>query len=111
MRRFTKWLAMAVVVTIGLLTGSFETRAEETESPVSQSQVSCNDDAVRKMLITFALDRGITNHPVLGEAHIRGEHCEILLSTDSGRELGYVEYLAVGYKWFPVIHFYDWPNK
>jgi hypothetical protein len=63
MRRLTKWLTMAVVVTIGLLIGSFEIRAEETASPVSKSQVSCNDDAVRKMPITFALDRGITNHP------------------------------------------------
>jgi hypothetical protein len=58
MRRFTKWLAMAVIVTI--LGGSFKNWAEEAAPTVSQSQASCNDDAVRKMLISFARDRGIT---------------------------------------------------
>ena len=64
---------------------------------------SCNDDAVREMLVSFVLrPRGI-NNPVLGEAHIRGKSCEIMVRTDTGKEVGYIHYSASGYKWAPVL--------
>jgi hypothetical protein len=98
MRRFTKGLAMAIVVTVGLLGGSFEIWAEEAAPTI---YASCNDDAVREMLVSFVLrPRGI-NNPVLGEAHIRGKSCEIMVSTETGKEVGYIH--ASGYKWAPVL--------
>jgi hypothetical protein len=76
MRRFRKGLAIAAIVTIGLLGESFEVWAEETVPTISQTYASCNDDAVREMLVSFVLrPRGI-NNPVLGEAHIRGKSCD-----------------------------------
>jgi hypothetical protein len=103
MRRFTKGLAIAAIVTIGLPGESFEVWAEETAPTISQTNASCNDDAVREMLVSFVLrPRGI-NNPVLGEAHIRGKSCEIMVSTDTGKEVGYIHYSASGYKWAPVL--------
>jgi hypothetical protein len=111
MGRFAKSLATAAVGIIGLLGGSFEIWAEGTASTSSRSQASCNDDEVRKGLIRFARLNLGTNDAALGDPHISGEYCVILLSADSSRELGYIRYSAAGYKWFPVIWFYDWPGK
>jgi hypothetical protein len=103
MRHFTKGLAIAAIVTIGLPGESFEVWAEETVPTISQTYASCNDDAVREMLVSFVLrPRGI-NNPVLGEAHIRGKSCEIMVSTETGKEVGYIHYSASGYKWAPVL--------
>jgi hypothetical protein len=103
MRRFTKRLATAAAVAVGLLGGSFEIWAEETAPTISQTDASCNDDAVRKMLVSFVLrPRGI-NNPVLSEAHIRGKSCEIMVSTETGKKVGYIHYSAFGYKWAPVL--------
>jgi hypothetical protein len=114
MRCFTKRLAIAAVVTIGLLGGSFETWAEEPAPTLSQSDASCNDDAVREMLVSRVVrPRGI-NNPVLGEAHFRGKYCEIMVSTDTGKYVGYIHYSAVGYKWAPVLRvepLTGWPAK
>jgi hypothetical protein len=114
MRRFTKGLAVAIVVTIGLLGESFEIWAEEAAPTISQSDASCNDDAVREMLVSRVVrPRGI-NNPVLGQAHVRGEYCEIMVSTETGKEVGYIHYRAVGYKWAPVLRvepLTDWPAK
>jgi hypothetical protein len=43
-----KGLARLVVVTIGLLGGSFEIWAEDTAPTISRPEASCNDDAVRE---------------------------------------------------------------
>jgi hypothetical protein len=103
MRRFTRGLAIAAIVTIGLPGESFDVWAEETVPTISQTYASCNDDAVREMLVSFVLrPRGI-NNPVLGQAHMRGERCEIKASTDTGKDLGYIYYRAVGYKTAPVL--------
>ena len=103
MRRFAQGIAIAAIVTIGLLGGSFDIWAEETVPTISQTYASCNDDAVREMLVSFVLrPRGI-NNPVLGEAHIRGKSCEIMVSTETGKEVGYIHYSASGYKWAPVL--------
>jgi hypothetical protein len=103
MRRFTKRLAIATVVTIGLFVGSFDSWAEEPAPTLSQSDASCNNDAVREMLVSRVVrPRGI-NNPVLGEAHIRGEYCEIMVSTRTGKEVGHIHYRAFGYKWAPVL--------
>ena len=99
----SKGLEIGVLVTIGLLGGSSKIWAEEAAPTISQSDASCNDDAVRKMLVSFVVrPRGI-NNPVLGEAHIRGKYCEIMVSTDTGKEVGYIHYRASGYKWAPVL--------
>jgi hypothetical protein len=103
MRRFTKGIAIAAIVTIGPPGESFEVWAEEAAPTISQTYASCNDDAVREMLVSFVLrPRGI-NNSVLGEAHIRGKSCEIMVSTDAGKEVGYIHYSASGYKWAPVL--------
>jgi hypothetical protein len=114
MRCFTKRLAVAAVVTIGLLGGSFDSWAEEPAPTLSQSDASCNNDAVREMLVRFVTRHRGINNPVLGLARIRGEHCEIMVSTDTGRYVGYIRYSAVGYKWAPVLRvepLTDWPAK
>jgi len=112
MRCFTKRLAIATVVTIGLLGGSFEICAEETAPTISLSDASCNDDAVREMLVSRVVrPRGI-NNPVLGQAHVRGEYCEIMVSTRTGKEVGHIHYRAFGYKTAPVLQvepLTDWP--
>jgi hypothetical protein len=113
MRRFTKVRAIAAVVTIWLLGGSFENRAEEASPTISQSQASCNDEAVKKMLVLVARKRGI-NNPVLGQASMRGKYCEITVSTITGKDIGKIHYSAVGYKWAPVLRvepLTDWPAK
>jgi hypothetical protein len=113
MERFTKGLAIATVVTIGLLGGSFKIWAEETAPMLSQSDPSCNDDAVKKMLLLIVRRRGI-NNPVLGQASIRGIYCEIMVSTDTGKEVGYIHYRAEGYKWAPVLRvepLTGWPTR
>jgi hypothetical protein len=114
MRCFTKRLAIATVVTSGLLGGSFKIWAEEAAPTISQSDASCNDDAVREMLVSRVVrPRGIKN-PVLGEAHIRGKYCEIMVSTDTGKYVGYIHYSAIGYKWAPVLRvepLTGWPAK
>jgi hypothetical protein len=103
MRRFTKGLAITAMVTIGLPAESFEISAEEAPPSISQTNASCNDDAVREMLVSFVLrPRGI-NNPVLGEAHIRGKSCEIMVSTETGTEVGYIHYSTSGNKWAPVL--------
>jgi hypothetical protein len=84
--RFAKGLAIATVVTTGLLGGSFKIWAQEAAPTISQSDASCNDDAVREMILSRVVrPRGI-NNPVLGEAHIRGKYCEIMVSTDAGKK-------------------------
>jgi hypothetical protein len=113
MGHVTKGFAIVVVVTTGLLGGSFEIWAEEAAPTISQSDASCNDDAVRKTLLLVVRRRGI-NNPSLGEAHIRGKYCEIMVSTDAGKEVGYIHYRAVGYKWAPVLRvepLTGWPAK
>ena len=87
----------------GLLGGSFEIWAEETAPTSSQSEASCNDDAVREMLVLFVRRHRGINNPVLGQATIRGKYCEIMVSTDAGKNVGYIHYRAVGYKWAPVL--------
>ena len=112
--RFAKGLAIATVVTSGLLGGSFKIWAEEAAPTISLSDASCNDDAVREMLVSRVVrPRGIKN-PVLGEALIRGKYCEIMVSTDTGKYVGYIHYRAVGYKWAPVLTvepLTGWPAK
>jgi hypothetical protein len=106
-----KGLARLVIVTIGLLGGSFEIWAEDTAPTFSRPEASCNDDAVREMVVLFVRKRGI-NNPVLGEAHSRGEYCEIMVTTDAGKDVGHIHYRAVGYKWAPVLRvepLTDWP--
>ena len=114
MRRFRKGLAIAAIVTIGLLGESFEVWAEETVPTISQTYASCNDEGVREKLVSFVLrPRGI-NNPVLGEAHIRGKSCEIMVSTRTGKEVGHIHYRAFGYKSAPVLRvepLTDWPAK
>jgi hypothetical protein len=114
MGRFTKKLSIAAVTTLGLLGGLFETWAEEPAPTLSQSDASCNNDAVREMILRFVTKHRGINSPVLGQAHIRGEHCEIMVSTDTGKYVGYIHYSAVGYKWAPVLRvepLTDWPAK
>jgi hypothetical protein len=111
MRRFTKRIAFAVIVTNALLEGAPGTSAQNSAPTITQSEASCNDDAVRKLLLLFARDRGMTLNPVLGRPHTRGGYCEILLSNEDGEDLGNLHYVAVGYKWAPVVRLYDWPNK
>ena len=103
MRHFTKGLLITAIGTMGIFGGAFQIWAEEIAPAISESEPSCNDDAVREMLVSFVLrPRGI-NNPILGEAHIRGKSCEIMVSTDTGREVGYIHYSASGYKWAPVL--------
>jgi hypothetical protein len=112
--RFAKGLAIATVVTSGLLGGSFKIWAEEAAPTISLSDASCNDDAVREMLVSRVVrPRGI-NNPVLGQAHVRGECCEIMVSTRTGKEVGHIHYRAFGYKSAPVLRvepLTDWPAK
>jgi hypothetical protein len=103
MRRFTRGSAIAAVVAIGLLGGSFKIWAEETAPTISLSDASCNDDAVRKMLVTFVTRHRGINNPVLGQAHVRGEYCEIMVTTATGKEVGQIHYRADGYRWAPVL--------
>jgi hypothetical protein len=113
-QRFAKGLAIATVVASGLVGGSFEIWAEETPPTISLSDASCNDDAVREMLVSRVVrPRGI-NNPVLGQAHVRGEYCEIMVSTRAGKEVGHIHYRAFGYKSAPVLRvepLTDWPAK
>jgi len=102
---------VVVAVSVGLL-GSV--LAEELAPTIAQSDASCNDDAVREMLVIFVVRHGGIKSPVLGEAHIRGKNCEIMVSTNAGREVGYIRYRADGYKWAPVLRvepLTDWPAK
>jgi hypothetical protein len=114
MRRFTKRLAITTLVTIGLLGESFEICAEETAPTISQSDASCNDDAVKEMLVRFVTRHRGINNPVLGEAHFRGKYCEIMVSTNTGKDLGHIHYSAFGYQATPVLRvepLTDWPAK
>jgi hypothetical protein len=115
MQHFTKGLLITAIGTMGLFGGSFQICAEEIAPAISEISraPSCNDDAVRKMLVLFVVrDRGIKD-PMLGQAHMRGERCEIRVSTDSGKDLGYIYYRAVGYKTAPVLRvdpLMNWPK-
>jgi hypothetical protein len=94
MQHFTKSLLITAIGTMGLFGGSFQICAEEIAPAISESGPSCNDDAVRKMLVLFVVrDRGIKD-PMLGQAHMRGERCEIKVSTDSGKDLGAARKIA-----------------
>jgi hypothetical protein len=84
-----KALPRLVVVTIGALGGSFEIWAEDTAPTISRPEASCNDDAVREMVVLFVRKRGI-NNPVLGEAHNRGGYCEIMVTTDAKKDVGHM---------------------
>ena len=103
MRHFTKGLVITAVGTMGLLGGAFQIWAEEIAPAISEPEPSCNDDVVRKMLVLFVVrDRGIKD-PILGQAHMRGERCEVKASTDTGKDLGYIYYRAAGFKTAPVL--------
>jgi hypothetical protein len=114
MRCFTKRLAIAAVISIGLLGESFDSWAEEPAPTLSRSDASCNNDAVREMLARFVTRNLGINNPLLGQAHISGENCEIMISTDTGKYVGHIHYSAVGYKWAPVLRvepLTDWLAK
>jgi hypothetical protein len=58
------------------------------------AEATCNNRWVRQALKDGVHERGIEN-PVFGEAQIHGKTCEVLVSTYTGKKLGYIHYRTI----------------